>query len=200
MDTRTSDDGDHFMTTAEIVAALQATPMRTYDDLASRSLTPPPKVPGFYAWWQTPGALPRVPATPHPTTPLELLYVGIAPQDATSASSLRKRLANHHRSAIGSSTFRLDLTAFLWERRGWVPYWTDRPKLSDEDVEELATWQRTHLFVQWLELSQPWRAEADVVSAMRPPLNREHNSSHPFYAEVGCARECLRRAARSRPA
>jgi hypothetical protein len=29
------------------------------------------------------------------------------------------RLGNHHRSAIGSSTFRLDLAAFLWESEGW---------------------------------------------------------------------------------
>jgi hypothetical protein len=130
------------LTIAEIVAALQATPMRAYDDVASRSLTAPGKVSGFYAWWQTPGALPGVPGTPHPAAPLELLYVGIAPQDATSKSNLRKRLTNHYRSAIGSSTFRLDLTAFLWQPRGWVPYWTDRPKLSDEHIAELAAWQR----------------------------------------------------------
>jgi hypothetical protein len=43
------------------------------------------------------------------------------------APNLRKRLANHHRAVIGSSTFRLDLAAFLWQSEGWRPAWTDRP-------------------------------------------------------------------------
>lgn len=186
------------MTTAQIADLLQVTPMRTYDDLASRSPTAPAKAPGFYAWWQTPGALPGVPGTPHPSAPLELLYVGIAPRDATSKSNLRKRLANHHRSAIGSSTFRLDLAAFLWEQRGWAPYWTDRPKLSDEHMADLAAWQRVHLSVQWVEVPQPWLFEAGVVRELRSPLNRDHNSSHSFYPHVGQARDRLRNVARCR--
>jgi hypothetical protein len=37
------------MDAAAIVAALRATPMRTYDDLAARSPTAPAKVAGFYS-------------------------------------------------------------------------------------------------------------------------------------------------------
>lgn len=185
---------------ARIVAGLQAMPMRSYDDLAARSPTAPARASGFYAWWQRPGALPGVPGTPHPTAPLELLYVGVAPDSPTSKSNLRKRLANHHRSAIGSSTFRLDLAALLFERRGWTPYWTDRPKLADAHLDDLAAWQRRHLSVQWVEVPQPWLLEPGVVGTMRPPLNRDHNTTHPFYREVGSARDRLRRAARDRPA
>lgn len=185
---------------AEIVRALQTLPMRSYDELAPRSSTAPPTKQGFYAWWQTPGALPGVPGTAHPSAKLELLYVGIAPKDAGSRSNLRQRLANHHRAAIGSSTFRLDLTAFLWEAYGWQPCWTDRPKLSDENLAELAEWQRQHLFVQWLRVSDPWLFEPHVVSAMQPPLNRDHNAAHPFYREVGRARDRLRATARTLPA
>ena len=87
--------------------------------------------------------------TPHPEDPgFELLYVGTAPQDGTSKGDLRKRLDNHHRAAIGSSTFRLDLTAFLWQIEGWRPGWTDRPKLPDDDIAALAKWQRKYLHVQ----------------------------------------------------
>ena len=143
-------------------------------------------------------ALPGVPGTPHPTAPLELLYVGIAPRDGASRSNLRKRLANHHRSAIGSSTFRLDLAAFLWEQRGWLPYWTDRPKLALDDIADLATWQRQHLLVQWREVPEPWLLEPGVVRKMRPPLNRDQNTTHPFYGEVGAARDRLRSTARDR--
>lgn len=100
----------------DIRSGLARTPMHRYDDLAARSSSAPPRVHGAYSWWQSPQALPGVPATAHPTdSSLELLYVGIAPANASSQSSLRKRLANHHRSPIGSSTFRRTLTAFLWE-------------------------------------------------------------------------------------
>ena len=129
---------------------------------------------------------------------MELLYVGTAPRDAKSKSHLRKRLGNHHRAAIGSSTFRLDLTAFLWEREGWQPCWTDRPKLPDSDITALADWQRRHLHVRWVECAAPWGLERDVVHAMRPPLNRDHNQRHPFSRAVGNAREVLRDAARLR--
>ncbi len=188
------------MDTAAIVAALQAQPFRSYDDLAAGSLIAPRKTHGLYAWWQATGALPGVPGTPHPTDiTVELLYVGTAPKDATSKSNLRKRLGNHHRAAIGSSTFRLDLTAFLWQAKGWQPGWTDRPKLSDADLAALAIWQRHHLQVQWIECPRPWAFEAAVVNAMRPPLNCEHNADHAFYGAVGDARDALRAAARRNP-
>lgn len=184
-----------------VIAALQAVPMRFFDDLATRSPTAPPKgSAGFYAWWQCPDALPGVPGTPHRSEPLELLYVGIAPVDARSRRSLRERLSNHHRSAIGSSTFRLVLTSFLWEREGWELTYTDRANLSDRDLVALSVWQRDHLHVQWVEVPEPWRMEAAVIAAMRPPLNRDHNSLHPFYDDVGVARDRLRAAARANPA
>jgi len=182
----------------EVVPELTAAPFRHYDDLAARSPAAPPRTHGLYAWWQVSGALPGVPGVPHPTEPLELLYVGTAPRDAKSKSHLRKRLSNHHRAAIGSSTFRLDLTAFLWEREGWQPCWTDRPKLPDSDITALADWQRRYLHVRWVECAAPWDLERDVVHAMRPPLNRDHNQRHPFYEAVGNARDVLRDAARLR--
>jgi hypothetical protein len=185
---------------AEIVAALQTLPFRRYDNLAARSPTAPPETHGLYAWWQSAEALPGVSGTPHPADPdFELLYVGTAPKDGSSKSNLRKRLGNHHRAAIGSSTFRLDLTAFLWEVEGWQPGWTDRPKLSDRDIAALADWQSRHLHVQWVECPKPWDAERAVVHAMHPPLNRDHNQHHPAYASVGDARGALRDAARRNP-
>lgn len=188
------------MTVDQVIAALTAQPFRGYDDLAARSPTAPPRTHGLYAWWQSPGALPGVPGTPHPTDPaLELLYVGTAPKDANSKSNLRKRLANHHRSAIGSSTFRLDLTALLWHVKQWTPYWTDRLKLPAPDIEALGDWQRAYLHVQWVECPQPWGIEEAVVHAMRPPLNRTYNRHHPAYETVGDARDALRLAARGNP-
>lgn len=177
---------------SEVVDALQALPMRTFGALASRAPDAPPTGPGFYAWWQTPGALPGITATRHPSAELELLYVGIGPQGAASRSNLRKRLAKHHRGAIGSSTFRFTLTAFLWEREGWKPYWTDRPILAANDLACLSRWQREHLSVQWFSIPEPWLIESEVIRMLRPPLNRDHNHHHPAYTTVGAAREVLR--------
>ncbi|HEY4280379.1 MAG TPA: hypothetical protein VGM91_19310 [Conexibacter sp.] len=54
--------------------------------------------------------------------------------------------------------------------------------------------------MQWIECADPWVVEASVVRAMQPPLNREHNTDHPFYVAVGEARDALRAAARRNPA
>jgi GIY-YIG catalytic domain len=185
------------LTLADAVAALCRTPTRSYDDLAARSPNAPPQAAGLYAWWQSPGALPGVPGTPHPHEPVELLYVGTAPESATSRSNLRKRLTQHHRYAIGSSTFRRALTAFLWEREGWTPYRTNRPVLPADQLDALRTWQGEHLRVQWVEADAPWDIEPAVIRAMRPPLNRDHNQHHPFYAELVAARRRLHDAARA---
>jgi hypothetical protein len=179
----------------ELVAALEALPMHRYDDLAADSADGPPEASGLYAWWQLPGALPGVSAPMHRHGGLELLYVGTAPSSARSRLTLKQRLAKHHRAAVGSSTFRLVLSAFLWQSQDWHPLWTDRVVLNDKDLEQLAAWQRCQLSVQWVDTREPWLREAALIRRMCPPLNRAHNRSHPFYPVVGAARAALRRAA-----
>ena len=43
---------------------------------------------------------------------------------------------------------------------------------------------------------EPWRYEGKVIEVMKPPMNRDHNHSHPFYKRMGDAREGFREAAR----
>jgi hypothetical protein len=146
----------------EILGGLRGEPLRAVDD--ARSEAEP--LPGFYAWWAEQGALSGVPQERHAYEPCGLLYVGIAPDSERSRSSLRKRVRQHSDSAVGSSTFRYGLAALLCERAGWRPIWTDRPKLTDDDLAALGQWQRTHLQV-----------------------------SHPFYGEMGKARSRFRNLA-----
>jgi hypothetical protein len=40
------------------------------------------------------------------------------------------------------------------------------------------------------------RYEDKVIEAMKPPMNRDHNDSHPFYNRMGDARDRFREAAR----
>jgi hypothetical protein len=59
-----------------------------------------PERPGLYAWWVSPAAIPGVAGPPHPREPFELLYVGIAPKDATSKATLRSRIRGQHLGGI----------------------------------------------------------------------------------------------------
>lgn len=127
-----------------------------------------------------------------------LLYVGIGPGGSTSLKrTLRDRFKDHTRRNTGNSTFRLDLASFLFEVEGWSPTWTDRAMLTRTDNHALSMWQVENLRVQWVQAAEPWLPEPSVIKLMRPPLNRDHNKSHPFYDEVGRARERYRAAARA---
>lgn len=185
------------MDVEQVAKSLAELPLRSTEE----ALDSAPDGPGFYAWWCTVNAIPsEVPTVRHPdpAAAYALLYVGIAPNSALSASTLRMRIRNHIKGNIGSSTFRLSLAALLWEREGWWPKWTDRPILESVHLAALAHWQREHLRVQWCEAAKPWTSEAAVIVAMQPPLNRQHNEAHTFYPTMGAARDALRDAGRHR--
>lgn len=121
---------------------------------------------GFYAWWVTPDALPDVPVTAHPLEPYGLLYVGIAPRNATSAATLRSRLCRQHIGGnVASSTFRFGLAALLWRREGWTPRRSasGEYRLDAHDNAALSQWQREYLRVRWAVAETPWLLEAQVV-------------------------------------
>lgn len=71
--------------------------------------------------------------------------------------------------------------------------------LPPEENRALSAWQALNLRAQWVEVGEPWHVERDVIALLRPPLNRQHNQSHSFYAEVGRARDAYRTAARANP-
>ncbi len=189
------------MNPEQIVSALQKSPLLTLDAM-HRALDDHREARGLYAWWLVNSeTMPGVPTPSHPSERRTgLLYVGIGPNSARSRRTLRQRFDDHTRRNTGSSTFRLVLAAFLFERQGWRPHWTDRPMLSPEDNDALSTWQAKNLRCQWIAASEPWNFEAGVIAEMRPPLNRDYNHSHPFYPEVGRARARYRAAARANPA
>lgn len=142
--------------------------------------------------------MPGVPTTPHRSEPVGLLYVGIAPRDATSGAELRSRLCKQHIGGnVGSSTFRFGLAALLWEQQGWVPRRaaSGKYRLDADDNRALSQWQRAHLRVRWAVVPEPWLSEPSVVEQMEPPMNRDQNADHPFYTRMGAARDRFRAAA-----
>ncbi len=161
-----------------------------------------PDRPGFYAWWGASGTLPGVPDQPHPDPGIaySLLYVGIAPNSATSKQTLRSRVVSNHMGGnIASSTFRFSLAALLLEAEGFEPT-TTKTKfvLIPEDSRRLSDWQQVNLRLRWCEHPQPWQGalEAEVIAAMQPPMNLEENTAHPFHLTLSEARRRLRQAAR----
>jgi hypothetical protein len=152
---------------------------------------------GIYAWWLIHGdALPNVPATPHPTEPVGLLYVGVGPGRTGSTRKLWQRFEDHI-TDTGRSTLRRALAALLYERQGWRPHWTTRPVMARADESALTVWLTSHLQVQWLAIAEPWTVEAEIVRLMRPPLNHEHNKAHPFFGELDRARKHFRETAKA---
>lgn len=152
-----------------------------------------PKGAGLYAWWHLPGDLGRVThGAPGPTTTqdrrLELAYVGIA-------SSLRQRLLRRHLgSSTGSSTLRRALGAWLGPDLGWVTEWRSG-RVQHEAASEAAitSWMSQHLFVSWTEHPAPHTVEPAVIARLRPPMNHQHNQSHPNCGALDAARRTWRR-------
>jgi len=181
-------------TTGQVVAGLQRTPLLSISEMRA-ALDADRAAHGIYAWWLIHSeALPAVPTTAHPGEPCGLIYVGVGPGRASSKRVLRARFGDHGKDA-GRSTLRRALASFLYEREGWRLQWTDRPLLAHADNDALTTWMNTNLRVQWVRVPEPWDIEAEIVREMRPPLNRTHNQEHPFYKQLGVARERFTAAA-----
>ncbi len=145
-------------------------------------------------------ALPGVPTSPHPTEPLGLVYIGIAPKDAGSAQTIRTRILEKHLgSALSGSTLRRALAAFLWQPRRWHPCMTPAGKLAllPQESAALTTWMERHLRVSWRTDAEPWNSERTLVTDMAPSLNSDHNRAHPFYPALRAARARLTAAARA---
>lgn len=177
----------------DVVAALCSTPLPVPE--AAEAI---PKAPGLYAWWGRFGALPGISGPKHPTAPVQLLYIGIAPNGPTSAATLRSRVVgNHIRGTTGQSTLRRSLAALLVEQQGWHSRWTTRPVLVNRDELALSDWMAQTLHLTWAEHPEPWTVEADVIAELEPPLNQAENRSHPMHQFVAEARKRWREEARA---
>lgn len=159
-----------------------------------------PAVPGLYAWWGRFGALPGISGPRHPTEPLQLLYVGIAPNGSTSPATLRSKVVGDHiDGTTGSSALRRTMAALVLEQQGWKSRWTTRPVLVNRDEVALSEWMARTLHVSWVEHPQPWTVESDAVAELEPPLNQAENRGHPMHGVVSEARRRWREAARAAP-
>lgn len=162
-----------------------------------------PAAEGFYAWWASAEILPMVPIYPHPSEPWRLLYIGVAPgrdparrRSQSPPSTLRSRVDGQHIGGnTGSSTLKLTLAALLLNERGYRPQQRSKKVVLDRDDNvDLTEWQTDHLRLTWSERRTPWEKtlEAAVIAEMRPPLNWQHNQTHPFWPTLDAARSRFR--------
>ena len=136
-----------------------------------------PPVPGLFSWWMSPGALPGIVGTSHPSESIELLHVGSAPTGPESKTTLRSCLVDHHLGVVNStSAFRFSLAALLHEQQGWAPVLRGTaPALTAGDDALLTAWMRKKLRLRWCVHPEPWTVEADVVGALSLALVRASN-------------------------
>ena len=129
------------MTMTMILDQLRAAPM----PLSAANSAPDA---GFCALWAPPGVLPGVPPNPHPIDPSwHLLYVGIAPLNATSRATLRSRISDHLLGGrVDDSTFRYSLAALLKDIYDFRPLaMGNGGELTPTHNAQLTAWQDGHL-------------------------------------------------------
>ncbi len=103
--------------------------------------------------------------------------------------------SQHIGGNTGSSTLKLALAALLWDERGYRPQRRSKKVVLDPaDKADLAEWQKQHLRLTWAARPTPWSGtlEAAVIAQMRPPLNWQHNQTHPFWPTLDAARTRFR--------
>jgi hypothetical protein len=163
--------------TAAIVALCAPTRRVTPDRVVEA-----PRAAGIYAWWSSEPELLGIPGTPLADS--FLYYVGIT----KSKRDLRKRLSAHTTGKARSSTLRLTLTSLGAVEATPLDAGRGKVRLPADAEAALTGWIAAHLQVSWVATDDPGDIEAEVIAAMLPPLNLEHNSSHPKYGRVKAAR------------
>lgn len=153
-----------------------------------------PRADGFYVWYFK-NLEPHVPTQDCcKFESFRLLYVGIAPKDEKSRSSLQDRIQNHVSGTACNSTVRLSLGTLLHRELGLVPHRTPSGKKihwgKGEDI--LSRWMDENARVVWTEWEEPRLDEKALIQKMKTPLNILKNKNHPFCAVLKMARKDLR--------
>jgi hypothetical protein len=185
---------------------LRPTKLWTCTDLLARPC-PVPASAGVYAWffdWCPQGV------------PIEglvrsngfvLLYVGVSPKRPSAVGSpsrqtLRSRLLYHFRGNAEGSTLRFSLGCLLSQSLGIelrrvgsgrrMTFGAAGERALNDRLERNAR-------VAWLECSEPWRIEEQMIRSVSPPLNLDQNRHDGFHSELAKRRRAAKARARELP-
>ncbi|MFF8702818.1 GIY-YIG nuclease family protein [Streptomyces albidoflavus] len=156
--------------------------------------SPVPAAAGVYGW--------HFERPPHPDLDAgRLLYVGIAPRfmaNRTSTQNLRKRVRYHYRGNAAGSTLRLTLGCLLGLELRRVGS-GNRMTFGKAGEATLSQWMADNARVCWIEQSEPWDLESQLISRLDLPLNLDQNRHNSFHSRLKEMRAQARRRARELP-
>ncbi|WP_399926653.1 GIY-YIG nuclease family protein [Streptomyces kanamyceticus] len=156
--------------------------------------SPVPAAAGVYGWYFE--------RPPHPDLAAgRLLYVGIAPRymaNRTSTQNLRKRVRDHYRGNAARSTLRLTLGCLLGLDLRRVGS-GKRMTFGKAGEATLSQWMADNAQVCWIERSEPWELEAQLISELDLPLNLDQNRHNTFHSRLKELRAQARQRARELP-
>ena len=156
--------------------------------------SPVPASPGVYGWHFDESPFPGLPAG-------QLLYVGIAPRHMatrTSTQNLRKRVRYHFRGNAAGSTLRLTLGCLLGLELRRVGS-GKRMTFCVAGEAALSQWMAEHARVCWMQASEPWIAESELIGQLDLPLNLDQNQRNDFHSRLKELRAQARQRARELP-
>jgi DNA-binding PadR family transcriptional regulator len=164
--------------------------------------SPVPKSGGLYAWYfrNAPNFVPTRGCLK--VDGKVLLYLGIAPVEHHSGSSLSKRIRQHYSTNAKSSTLRKTLGVLLEEKSKYSLRRIgngDRITLTDAGEQWLNEWMQKNAFVAWICHPKPWTVENHLLETISCPFNIKGNKHHPFCSTLERMRETALQRARTLP-
>jgi hypothetical protein len=147
--------------------------------------SPAPAAPGVYAWYfdEIPGVADGEGCVA--AGEFSLLYVGISPKAppangrSPSRSTLRQRLRTHYAGNAAGSTLRKTLGCLLAPSLGIALRRVgsgERYTFGNAGEQVLDDWMSRHARVTWVETSEPWLLERQILASGPPlPLNLRDN-------------------------
>jgi hypothetical protein len=99
------------------------------------------------------------------------------------------------------STLRLALGCLLADKLGIQlrRIGSGKRRTFADGEAKLSAWMGENAFVCWVETSQPWLLEAQVIGSVCLPLNLDRNRSHAFHATLSAVRRAAKRRADELP-
>ncbi|MBB1255688.1 hypothetical protein H3146_20340 [Streptomyces sp. OF3] len=156
--------------------------------------SPVPAAAGVYGW--------HFSRPPHPALDAgRLLYIGIAPRrmaNRTSTQTVRSRVRNHFRGNASGSTLRLTLGCLLGLELRRVGS-GERMTFGKTGEATLSQWMADNARVCWIERSEPWELETQLMHQLDLPLNLDQNRHNAFHGRLEALRAQARRRARELP-
>jgi hypothetical protein len=165
-----------------------------------------PRAAGIYAWYFRVVPGPIDVSDCHVFDGMPMLYVGIAPKKPykdgrCSNTTLHQRVRYHYRGNAEGSTLRLTLGCLLSDTLGIElrRVGSGRRRTFSDGEHAMSEWMGANAFVHWLEHTEPWGVEEDVIRRFDVPLNLDQNRHNKFHPELSAARKQAKERASKLP-